>query len=510
MRKSLLSLGLVALVAGACGQPPAATERARTSANRRSTTNRRRRRRSGRRPRPTTASPTTIPGINPFVDPDEDRDSTFGLDVDTASYTVARRYIDDGNLPDPASVRVEEFVNFFDQGYARARGRHLRDPRRRRPEPVPRPATRSLLRIGLKARDVGERARPDAALTFVIDVSGSMAREDRLELVKRFARAPRRGPPAATTRSRSSSTAARPGSSSADPGRDAGEILDAIDSLQPEGSTNAEAGLRLGYELARETFLRGRHQPRRPRLGRRRERRRDRRRRDPRPDPRRRRRRDPARRGRRRDGQLQRRAARAARRPGRRLLRLRRRPRRGAPAVRRGPDRDAPVGRARRPRPGRVRPRRRRGVPARRLREPGDRRRRLPRSDGVDAGAIGAGHAVTALYALRCRDGYARDDALGTVRLRWTEPGGVARVDARPATSGSATWPARFRATDPTFQLDAIVAAAAERFRGSGWGDAVTDLRDVVDVAASDRRPAGDRPGPRLPRPPRAAARIER
>ena len=58
------------------------------------------------------------PGVNSFVDAAEDRESTFGLDVDTASYTIARRWIEDGNLPDPASIRVEEFVNAFDQGYA--------------------------------------------------------------------------------------------------------------------------------------------------------------------------------------------------------------------------------------------------------------------------------------------------------------------------------------------------------------------------------------------------------
>ena len=56
-------------------------------------------------------------GVNPFIDTEDDHLSTFAIDVDTASYTVARRFLDDGNLPDPDSVRVEEFVNFFDQGY---------------------------------------------------------------------------------------------------------------------------------------------------------------------------------------------------------------------------------------------------------------------------------------------------------------------------------------------------------------------------------------------------------
>ena len=112
-----------------------------------------------------------------------------GLDLRASTstpprYTIAQRYVADGNRPDPASVRVEEWVNAFDQGYRRAR--------RRRRSPIladggPTPFTEPdevLLRIGLQARDVRDRAREDAALTFVIDTSGSMEREDRLELVK--------------------------------------------------------------------------------------------------------------------------------------------------------------------------------------------------------------------------------------------------------------------------------------------------------------------------------------
>ena len=117
MRKPLLSLAVVAVVASGCATASAPT--------------------SGRYvapppehhletppvqevPRGTPYDGVTFqdPGVNPFVDPLKDNQSTFGLDVDTASYTVARRFVDDGNLPDPASVRVEEFVNYFDQGYA--------------------------------------------------------------------------------------------------------------------------------------------------------------------------------------------------------------------------------------------------------------------------------------------------------------------------------------------------------------------------------------------------------
>lgn len=56
-------------------------------------------------------------GVNPFVDAYEDHLSTFALDVDTASYSVARRYVNDGNVPPAEAIRVEEFVNYFDPGY---------------------------------------------------------------------------------------------------------------------------------------------------------------------------------------------------------------------------------------------------------------------------------------------------------------------------------------------------------------------------------------------------------
>ena len=56
-------------------------------------------------------------GVNPFIDTEDDHFSTFGMDVDTASYSVTRRYLRDGHLPPPESVRVEEFVNAFDYNY---------------------------------------------------------------------------------------------------------------------------------------------------------------------------------------------------------------------------------------------------------------------------------------------------------------------------------------------------------------------------------------------------------
>jgi Ca-activated chloride channel homolog len=123
------------------------------------------------------------PGVNPVTDTTEDRQSTFAMDVDTASYTIAQRFVADGHVPDPASIRTEEWVNAFDQAYPAPDEDTFAVYVDGGPTPfVDRGET--LLRIGIKARESSERARPAAALTFVIDTSGSMSLESRLELVK--------------------------------------------------------------------------------------------------------------------------------------------------------------------------------------------------------------------------------------------------------------------------------------------------------------------------------------
>ena len=134
------------------------------------------------------------PGINPMVDPDEDRVSTFALDVDTASYTIAQRYVTDGNRPDPASVRVEEWVNAFDQDYPRPDDDAFALVADGGPSPFLE-RDELLLRLGVQARDVRDRARDETALTFVIDTSGSMEREGRLKLVQGRPAHARRGAP---------------------------------------------------------------------------------------------------------------------------------------------------------------------------------------------------------------------------------------------------------------------------------------------------------------------------
>jgi len=197
-------------------------------------------------------------GVNPFIATDEDALSTFAVDVDAASYTVARRYIELGHLPPADAVRVEEFVNFFPQDYPRFGNEDFRILIDGAPSPFGHGY--HLLRIGLKGREIEERNRKPAHLTFVIDVSGSMDREDRLELVKRALHllvdqlrgGDRVGIVVYGTQGR---VLLEPVAMGRGPGRS--QILAAIDQLRPEGSTNAEEGLRLGYEMAQRAYRRG-------------------------------------------------------------------------------------------------------------------------------------------------------------------------------------------------------------------------------------------------------------
>ncbi len=187
-------------------------------------------------------------GVNPFVDTEDDPLSTFGLDVDTGSYTVTRRYLRDGHLPPPAAIRVEEFVNAFDYGDPAPHRRDFNLEAEGAPDPFGDRERSFILRFAVTARQVDTEQRPPAVLIFTVDVSGSMARENRLGLVKR-----------ALTMLLDE---LRPddrvglvvfGSSGRvllEPTSDHRAIRAAIRRLVPGGSTNAEEGLVLAYRMA--------------------------------------------------------------------------------------------------------------------------------------------------------------------------------------------------------------------------------------------------------------------
>ena len=190
-------------------------------------------------------------GTNPFTETAQDRLSTFGLDVDTGSYTVARRYIVDGNLPDPRSVRVEEYVNYFNYGDPAP----TRDDFAIRAEGAPTPfapANHRLLRFNLRGREVTAEKRRPVVMTFVVDVSGSMEQEDRLGLVKESLSLLL---DQLTPRDRIGLVVY--GSEARlvlEPTNDREAARRAIKSLATEGATNAEAGLELGYDVAGRNF----------------------------------------------------------------------------------------------------------------------------------------------------------------------------------------------------------------------------------------------------------------
>ena len=188
-------------------------------------------------------------GVNPFIDTEDDQLSTFAIDVDTASYTIARRFLDDGHLPDQNSIRVEEFVNYFDQGYAAPTDDAFAIHVDGSPSPFGN-GNHWLMRVGLQGKELLDEQRQDATLVFTIDVSGSMAREDRLGLVQRSLRL-------LVDELRSDDKVAivtygDRGSVllEATEARERGKILQAIDSLQPGGSTYVEDGLKVAYKLA--------------------------------------------------------------------------------------------------------------------------------------------------------------------------------------------------------------------------------------------------------------------
>ena len=188
-------------------------------------------------------------GVNPFIDTEDDHLSTFTMDVDTAAYTVMRRFIQDGYLPDPEAVRVEEFVNFFKHGYEPPKDGAFAIHIEGSPSPFG-GDNHWLMRVGLQGRIVAAEDRKDASLIFVIDVSGSMAREDRLGLVKRSL-----GLLVEELRPTDEVGIVVYGSQGRvllEPtsGANKEAVMEAIDALRPEGATNAAQGLLLGYEMA--------------------------------------------------------------------------------------------------------------------------------------------------------------------------------------------------------------------------------------------------------------------
>ena len=195
---------------------------------------------------------------NSFHDPRVDALSTFSLDVDTASYTLMRRYLSEGSLPPSTSVRAEEFVNYFRYSYSQPKGG---DPLAFDCELAACPwnSKSKLLRVGVQAKSVEEKKLPPSNLTFLIDTSGSMDWNGGMEMVKKSLKLlveKIRPQDSVAIVTYANGTSVRLSST---PGSCKREILAVIESLAASGGTAGGDGIRLAYEEAKKNFGRGKN-----------------------------------------------------------------------------------------------------------------------------------------------------------------------------------------------------------------------------------------------------------
>lgn len=196
-------------------------------------------------------------GTNPFVYAAHDPLSTFAADVDSASYDIFRKDIAAGNLPNPDSVRLEEFVNFFDYDYPSASDPQIPFSIALAAAPNLADNGTLLLRVGIQGKVLDDDGRKPMNLVYLVDTSGSMQAADKLPLVQRVLRdtvtllAPTDTISIVTYAG--SSGLALP----ATPASEAATIRDAINDFSAGGSTAGAAGIQLAYQQAGENFIEG-------------------------------------------------------------------------------------------------------------------------------------------------------------------------------------------------------------------------------------------------------------
>ncbi len=193
---------------------------------------------------------------NQFLQATQNPLSTFSIDVDTASYAVVRRFLQGGRLPPKDAVRIEEMLNYFSYSYP--------VPSEEGPfsasvevAQAPWALEHRLVRIGLKGQELGMEQRPSSNLVFLLDVSGSMQPANKLPLLKNAMRllVDRLGEKdrVAIVVYAGASGLVLPSTSS----DQKGEILAALENLRAGGSTNGGSGIRLAYQTAVSNFITG-------------------------------------------------------------------------------------------------------------------------------------------------------------------------------------------------------------------------------------------------------------
>ena len=193
---------------------------------------------------------------NPFIRVSQDPLATFSTDVDTASYANVRRFISQNQLPPKDAVRIEEMINYFSYDYPQPTGPH---PILAQMEVASAPWSpqHRLVRIGIKGKDLNLSRRPSSNLVFLIDVSGSMQPPEKLPLLKNAMKMLVQN----LSENDRVSMVVYAGASGMVLPPTSGDrkqvILRALDNLEAGGSTNGASGIQLAYNLAAANYIRG-------------------------------------------------------------------------------------------------------------------------------------------------------------------------------------------------------------------------------------------------------------
>ena len=193
--------------------------------------------------------------VNPIHQTATDAVATFSIDTDTGSYANVRRFLSDGQLPPTDAVRIEELINYFNYDFSQAK-RLANAPFLVSTETVAAPwrTANRIIKVAIKADDptiTKQSALPPANLVFLVDVSGSMSDNDKLPLVKSSLKMLTKQLRSQDTISIVTYAGRTQVTLPATKGSDTDKILAAIDSLDASGSTNGEAAIKLAYQQAK-------------------------------------------------------------------------------------------------------------------------------------------------------------------------------------------------------------------------------------------------------------------
>ena len=193
--------------------------------------------------------------VNPIHQTATDAVATFSIDTDTGSYANVRRFLSDGQLPPTDAVRIEELINYFNYDFSQAK-RLANAPFLVSTETVAAPwrTPNRIIKVAIKADDptiTKKSVLPPANLVFLVDVSGSMSDNDKLPLVKSSLKMLTKQLRSQDTISIVTYAGRTQVTLPATKGSDTDKILAAIDSLDASGSTNGEAAIKLAYQQAK-------------------------------------------------------------------------------------------------------------------------------------------------------------------------------------------------------------------------------------------------------------------